>query len=84
MDAEDKKVIKLRMYEGSALMLKPMTLNELAILYGISKPTMRLWLKPIEEQIGKRIGYKYNVRQVEVIFNHLSLPDELDAYKKIA
>ncbi len=83
MNPEDKKLIKFHFYNGSVLKLKPMCLSDLAILYGVSRPTIRLWLKPIADKIGTRIGYKYNVRQVEIIFNHLSLPDELDALKKV-
>jgi hypothetical protein len=64
--------------------IKPYTLHELAIFYGISRPTMRKWLKPFEKEIGKRYGYKYTTKQVETILNIFLLPDELETIKKIA
>jgi hypothetical protein len=64
--------------------IKPYTLHELAIFYGISRPTMRKWLKPFENEIGKRHGYKYTTQQVETILNIFLLPDELETIKKIA
>lgn len=64
--------------------IKPYTLHEIAMFYGISKPTMRKWLKPFEKEIGKRQGYKYTTLQVETILNIFLLPDELETIKKIA
>lgn len=63
----DKKTIKVR----------PYTTKELAALYGVDIKTLRKWLKPHKERIGERIGYYYNIDQVKVIFQLLSLPFDL-------
>ena len=50
------------------------TLQQLAGLYGISVRTLNRWLKPFSEEIGKRNGHFYNIRQIEIIFSHLGDP----------
>jgi len=57
--------------------LKPYTLKALARLYNISTTTMKSWLEPFRDQIGKKIGIYYNLAQVRMIFNKLDLPSEL-------
>ncbi len=47
-------------------------------MYKVSQKTMTRWLKPHKEKIGKRQGRYYNVKQVEIIFDTLGLPETLD------
>ena len=56
------------------IIVKPYTIGELADLYNVSVRTFRTWLKPFQEEIGKRIGHTYNVTQVRIIFKKLSVP----------
>lgn len=60
--------------------VKPYSMKQLCSIYQISDKTMRKWLKPFSEQIGKRQGHIYNVAQVNVIFSRLGVPSILDSY----
>lgn len=56
--------------------LQPYTTDELALLYGITAKTFLRWLVPFEEAIGKKIGWYFNIRQVEIIFEKLGRPEK--------
>ena len=56
---------------GKFLHIKPYTLTELAAYYGLSCRIMTQWLAPFKEEIGKKIGRIYNIKQVEIIFKRL-------------
>ena len=58
--------------------VKPYTMKELCEIYQISDKTMRKWLEPFSEQIGKRQGHIYNVAQVVTIFAKLGVPGVLE------
>jgi transposase len=58
--------------------VKPYNMKELCKIYGVSDKTMRKWMEPFSEEIGKRQGNIYNVAQIEVIFKHLGVPGMLD------
>jgi hypothetical protein len=51
------------------------SISHLADLYGVSRSTMRNWLKPFAERIGPRTGYFFSLRQIEIIFECLGAPD---------
>lgn len=55
--------------------LKVHTLKEIAIMYGVSDRTLKKWLLPFEEKIGKKVGWYYSVNQVKIIFQSLGLPN---------
>ncbi len=54
--------------------IKPYTLKELAAIYGLHRETMRNWLRPFKDEIGKRNGYYFQIHQVRIIFQKLMLP----------
>lgn len=55
--------------------IKPYSKKELLTLYEpCSDKTLSSWLKPISKQLGPYNGRKFNVRQIEIIFNHLGRP----------
>ena len=56
--------------------IKPYSLKELSAMYNVSKNTFKKWLKPITEEIGTKQGYYFTIRQVEIIFKHLGVPEE--------
>lgn len=58
--------------------IKPYLTGELARFYQVSKPTLRKWLKRIEEKIGERNGRYYSIKQVEVIFQEFGLPKTMN------
>lgn len=58
--------------------IKPYSKKELTTMYAVSKKTMTRWLKPHLAKIGKREGRYYNVKQVQIIFDQLGVPDCLD------
>lgn len=53
--------------------LKPYNTKQLAALYGVSVPTIRNWIKKIP-CLENRIGRIWNIKQIEIIFNHLGTP----------
>lgn len=59
-----KKQIKVKAY----------TTKDLSVLYHTDKRTLRRWLTPYENEIGKRIGNIYTPKQVELIFQKLGVP----------
>lgn len=69
-------------YDG--MEIKPYTLQQLAALYGISRHTMRAWLKPHLPAIGKRYGHFYTSKQVEVIFGCIGWPPPAHGASKAA
>lgn len=54
--------------------IKACTFKELTSLYGVSPKTMRKWLQPHLESIGKKISIYYTVKQVKIIFEKLGEP----------
>ena len=56
--------------------LQPYTTEELSLLYGITSKTFLKWISPFKEAIGQKIGWYYNIRQVNVIFENLGRPDK--------
>lgn len=52
----------------------PMSLSELANVYGVSVKVMRNWLKPHGDTIGVRVGMFYTPKQVSKIFECLGEP----------
>ena len=58
--------------------VKPYSIKELAVLYRVSRRTMYNWLIPLQDEIGKRIGIYYSVKQVRIIFNNLDVPYMLE------
>jgi hypothetical protein len=54
--------------------VKPYSLIELASLYEVDWRTLKKWLLPFKEEIGKKQGRYYQIPQVKVIFDKLSLP----------
>jgi hypothetical protein len=62
-----------------SIQLKPYTVMEMARIYGVSDRTMKKWLKPFEAQIGEKIGYFYTIAQVQIIFDKLGVPGEVES-----
>ena len=54
--------------------VKPYTTKELAALYGVSPKTLRTWLLPHQEAVGKRVSRYYTSLQVHIIFERLGPP----------
>ncbi len=60
--------------------VKPYTLKEMAGIYGVCDKTLKRWLEPFKEEVGRRQGRFYNVTQVRLIFDKLGLPGMLDEF----
>ncbi len=56
------------------LELRPSTLSDLAQIYGISIPTMKLWIKPFLPLLGEKTGNYFNPRQVRILLENLEMP----------
>jgi len=56
------------------------SIKELAELYEVDPKTLRKWLKPLQDDLGKRIGRYYNVYQVGIIFLALGKPYHKHGY----
>ena len=59
------------------IQIKTYSVKEVAVLYGISRKTLRKWLIPFAKEIGKRKGHLYNPKQMVVIFDKLGIPGEI-------
>lgn len=55
---------------------QPYTTDELSLLYGITSKTLLKWIEPFKNEIGQKIGWYYNIRQVNVIFERLGRPEK--------
>jgi hypothetical protein len=58
--------------------IRAYSLKQIASLYCVSKQTFKIWLKPFEKEIGKRIGHFYSVKQIKIILEKLGTPDGVD------
>jgi transposase len=61
--------------------IRAYSLKQIASLYCVSKQTFKLWLKPFEKEIGKRIGHFYSVKQIKIILEKLGTPDGIDDHE---
>lgn len=52
------------------------TTEELALLYKITPKTFLKWLVPFQADIGQKIGWFYNIRQVTIIFEKIGQPEK--------
>jgi hypothetical protein len=63
------------------LEIKPYSSKDLTQMYGISPYVLKVWIKPIEEELGERVGSLYNIRQVTKIFETFGVPGrEIEIY----
>jgi myosin heavy subunit len=55
--------------------IKAYNTQQLASLYDVSCKTMRKWLTKFKAQLdGEQLGRRWNLKQVQIIFNHLGHP----------
>jgi hypothetical protein len=59
---------------SSSQTLRPLSIQDLADLYGKSAKVIRRWLSPIQDDLGPRNGHYYTPRQVQRIYDHLGPP----------
>jgi transposase-like protein len=59
---------------ATAAEIKVYSTKEMAMLYGVCDKTLKKWLKPFEERIGKKTGRYYTIAQVHIIFDKLGMP----------
>lgn len=57
--------------------LSPLSSNQLAKLYGISRKTLYKWMGPFCEEIGQKQGRFFTTAQVRTIIQKLGLPTEV-------
>lgn len=58
--------------------VKPYTIKELCCFYEIGNKTFKKWLLPFQPEIGSKNGRYYSVLQVEIIFEKLGVPYEIN------
>jgi len=54
--------------------VRPYSLKELCRLYNLSYKTMNTCIAPLVQELGRKKGRFYNVKQVELIFIHMGIP----------
>jgi hypothetical protein len=57
---------------------RPCTNMDLCTVYGVGRRTMISWLKPFSNEIGQRISYFYTQKQVDIIFEKLGEPQNVN------
>ena len=55
--------------------IKALTPGELAAKYEVTTKTLKTWLDPHREKIGKRFSKYFTPRQVYIIYNCIEPPD---------
>lgn len=50
---------------------QPLTIQQLADRWGVSRRTVRRWLRPFADEIGPRQGNMFTPQQVKIILGHL-------------
>ena len=68
--------------DDNQIAIKPYTQKELASIYGLSAKTFRKWIRALDAELGKRIGYYYNIEQVKIVFSRLQLPTSVTIVKE--
>ena len=63
------------------IVIKPCNHKQLAAAYGVSPKVLRTWLRPHQQQIGKRTGHKYSLEQLFLIFDKIGWPTKVSADK---
>ncbi|MEO5980004.1 MAG: hypothetical protein ABIS36_23255 [Chryseolinea sp.] len=58
-----------------SLLIRAYNLSQLAVLYKVSRPTMRKWIQPISKKLGVISTRLYTTRQVRIILKHLGYPE---------
>lgn len=58
----------------SKIQLKSYSISELAVLYQRNVKTIKTWLRPIEKELGSRMGHFYTPKQVKIIFEEFGIP----------
>ena len=59
------------------LVVQPYTTQELAPLFNMSSRTFRRNIEGIKDKLGQRRGHYYNIKQVEIIIEHMGRPYEV-------
>jgi hypothetical protein len=62
------------MKEKNEIKVKAYSLIELAALYEVDWRTLKRWLIPFKKEIGEKNGRYFQIPQVKIIFEKLSLP----------
>jgi hypothetical protein len=57
---------------------RPCTTTDLSLVYGVNRRTVAVWLRPFRAMLGERISYYYTQKQVELIFEKLGAPRDLE------
>ena len=50
---------------------QPMTIGQLAERWHVDTRTVRRWIRPFQEELGRREGNIFTPKQVEIILSHL-------------
>lgn len=58
----------------SKIQLKSYSIGELAVLYQRSVKSINTWIRPIENELGPRMGHFYTPKQVKIIFEEFGIP----------
>lgn len=66
------------LHPTTSIEIKPYSTKELASIYGVCDKTLKKWLLPFAEAIGKKQGRYYNVAQVKTVFDKLGIPNILN------
>lgn len=56
--------------------IKPMNTKEIAALYKVSNHIFCRWLKLITDKVGKQVGRTWNIKQIEIMYEHFGTPDD--------
>ncbi len=58
--------------------IKPYNIKELCSIYGVAYRTMVQWIDAHQVAVGEKVGRYYTALQVEIIFDKLGLPSQIE------
>jgi hypothetical protein len=65
------------------IIIKPCTHKQLVKEMGVSTYVLKTWLQPIQNKIGKRKGYYYNLEQMLYIYSYIGRPFKLQPNQRV-
>jgi hypothetical protein len=65
--------------QAGNLNIKPYRLKDLAAIFDVAEGTLKQWMKKYPDQLGKKDGKYYSIRQVEFMIQEFGLPRKVCA-----
>ncbi|MGC4036071.1 MAG: hypothetical protein QM764_08920 [Chitinophagaceae bacterium] len=72
-----KHVNKKYFDDNGNLIIKPYRIIDLATIFDVNRKTMCRWLNNYPEELGKKMGNYFSIKQVEFMIGQFGLPKKI-------